>query len=223
MKTIRVLLVDDHALFRSGVAGLLREQPDFELAGEARDGREALERAKDLMPDVILMDVYMPEVGGLEATRKIKESLPYVTIVMLTVSEEEDDLFEAIKAGAHGYLLKNTEPEELLRSLRDVFQGEAPISKRVATKLLDEFARLNRGDSRKEQDNLSPREREVLEHLTTGATNKEIASSLFVSENTVKNHLKNILEKLHLHNRVHAAAYALRKGLTPDRKPADSG
>ena len=223
MKTIRVLLVDDHALFRSGVAGLLREQPDFELAGEARDGREALERANDLMPDVILMDVYMPEVGGLEATRKIKDSLPYVKIVMLTVSEEEGDLFEAIKAGAHGYLLKNIEPKELLRSLRDVFQGEAPISKRAATKLLDEFARLSRGDSRKEQDNLSPREREVLEHLTTGATNKEIASSLCISENTVKNHLKNILAKLHLQNRVQAAAYALRKGLTQDRKSANSG
>jgi len=223
VKTIRVLLVDDHALFRSGVAGLLREQPDFELAGEARDGREALERANDLMPDVILMDVYMPEVGGLEATRKIKDSLPYVKIVMLTVSEEEGDLFEAIKAGAHGYLLKNIEPKELLRSLRDVFQGEAPISKRAATKLLDEFARLSRGDSRKEQDNLSPREREVLEHLTTGATNKEIASSLCISENTVKNHLKNILAKLHLQNRVQAAAYALRKGLTQDRKSANSG
>ena len=175
----------------------------------------ALEKSKELMPDVILMDVYMQEMGGLEATRQIKEVLPYVKIVMLTVSEEDQDLFEAIKAGAHGYLLKKIEPERLFQNLRGVIQGVAPISRTAATKLLDEFARLARSGSEEahRQEKLSPREREVLELLTQGATNKEIAASLGISENTVKNHLKNILEKLHLQNRVQAATYALREGL----------
>lgn len=221
MEAIRVMLVDDHTLFRSGVASLLRQQADFEVVGEAGNGEEAIEKAGTLMPDVILMDVYMPHMGGLEATRRIKESLPYVKIVMLTFSDEDKDLFEAIKAGAHGYLMKKIEPEELIRNLRGVCQGEAPISRSTATKLLDEFARVTRGGAQESrpQEKLSPREQEVLELLTTGATNKEIASSLGISENTVKNHLKNILEKLHLQNRVQAAAYALREGLVPDHTP----
>ncbi len=215
MEAVRVFLVDDHTLFRSGVAGILRQQEDFEVVGEAGDGQEALEKVRDVMPDIILMDVYMPEMGGLEATRRIKEVLPYVKIVMLTFSEEDEDLFEAIKVGAHGYLLKKIDPQELLRRLRGVLQGEAPISQNAATKLLGEFARLSQSgvQETRSQQKLSPREREVLELLTEGATNKEIASSLGISENTVKNHLKNILEKLHLHNRVQAAAYALREGL----------
>ena len=219
METIRVLLVDDHPLFRSGVASLLRQQVDFEVGGEAQDGEEALEKAKELMPDVMLMDVYMPGMGGLEATRRIKELLPYVKIVMLTVSEEDKDLFEAIKAGAHGYLLKKIEPAEFFRALRGVFHGEAPISRAAATKILAEFARLARRGSQgaNPQEKVSPREREVLELLTKGATNKEIAATLTISENTVKNHLKNILEKLHLENRVQAAAYAFREGLIRDR------
>jgi DNA-binding NarL/FixJ family response regulator len=173
------------------------------------------------MPDIILMDVYMPKMGGLEATRRIKEVLPYVKIVMLTASEEDKDLFEAIKAGAHGYLLKKIEPQDLFQNLRGVFLGEAPMSRSTATKLLDEFARLSQSDPvwARPQEKVSPREREVLELLTQGATNKEIASCLGISENTVKNHLKNILEKLHLENRVQAAAYALRQGLTQDQKP----
>ena len=221
METIRVLLVDDHALFRSGVASLLRQEPGFEVVGEADNGLEALEKAQELMPDVILMDIYMPEIGGLEATRRIKALLPYVKIVILTVSEEEADLFEAIKAGAHGYLLKHIEPAEFFRNLRGVFRGEAPLSRTAAAKLLKEFARLAQGvpDAVSPQEKLSPREQEVLELLTQGATNKEIASSLNISENTVKNHLKNILEKLHLENRVQAATYALRTGLVRDPQP----
>lgn len=219
METIKVLLVDDHILFRSGVASILHQQEDIEVVGEAQNGKEALEKARELMPDVILMDVYMPEMGGLEATRRIKEVLPYVKIVMLTFSEEDEDLFEAIKAGAHGYLLKKIEPGDLLRNLKGVLQGEAPLSQSAATRLLGEFARLSRSGSQKArpQEKLSPREREVLELLTEGATNKEIASSLGISENTVKNHLKNILEKLHLQNRVQAAAYALREGLVHEQ------
>jgi DNA-binding NarL/FixJ family response regulator len=216
---MRILLVDDHALFRSGVAGLLRQQAGFQVVGEAEDGAEALEKARELMPDVILMDVYMPGMGGLEATRRIKEVLPYVKIVMLTVSEEDKDVFDAVKAGAHGYLVKKIEPEAFFRTLRGVFRGQAPISRTTAAKILAEFARQARrgpGDASPE-GRLSPREQEVLELLTKGATNKEIAASLGISNNTVKNHLKNILEKLHLQNRVQAAAYALREGLARDR------
>ena len=220
MEPIRVLLVDDHALFRSGVAGLLRGRRDFEVVGEAHNGDEALEKAKELMPDLILMDIYMPGMSGVEATHRIKQVLPYVKIVMLTVSQEDKDLFDAIKAGAHGYLEKKIEPEAFLRILRGVFQGEAPISRSTATKILDEFARMSRADREKArpEEQLSPRELEVLKLLTTGATNKEIGSALGIAENTVKNHLKNILEKLHLENRVQAATFALRSGLTRPEK-----
>lgn len=219
MEAMRILLVDDHALFRAGVAGLLRQQVGFQVVGEAEDGEEALEKAKELMPDLILIDLYMPGMGGLEATRRIKEVLPSVKIVVLTVSEEDRDVFEAVKAGAHGYLLKKIESEAFFRTLRGVFRGEAPISRATATKILAEFARQTcrgAGDA-SPPGGLSPREQEVLEVLTRGATNKEIAASLGISGDTVKNHLKNILKKLHLGNRVQAAAYALREGLRRDR------
>jgi len=167
------------------------------------------------MPDIILMDIQMPECDGLEATRRIKEVLPYAKIVILTVSEEDLTLFEAIKAGAQGYLLKKIDPEDLFEMLRGVSRGEAPISKATASKILSEYAKQRQQQPSKKNlgDTLTPREREVLEHLTEGATNKEIASGLFISENTVKNHLRNILEKLHLQNRVQVVAYALREGL----------
>ncbi len=220
MEPIRVLLVDDHALFCAGVAGLLGAQVDLEVVGEAGDGEEALAKAKELMPDVILMDLFMPGMSGLEATRRISEAFPYVKIVVLTVSEEDEDVFEAIKAGAHGYLVKKIQPEPLIQAVRGAFRGEAPISRATATKILKEFGRLARSGPGREplHQNLSPREREVLERLVKGATNKEIASSLTISENTVKNHLKNILEKLHLENRVQAATYALREGLISPTK-----
>lgn len=219
MEAMRILLVDDHALFRAGVAGLLRQQVGFQVVGEAEDGEEALEKAKELMPDLILLDLYMPGMGGLEATRRIKEVLPSVKIVILTVSEEDRDVFEAVKAGAHGYLLKKIESEAFFRTLRGVSRGEAPISRATATKILAEFARQTcrgAGDA-SPPGGLSPREQEVLEVLSRGATNKEIAASLGISGDTVKNHLKNILKKLHLGNRVQAAAYALREGRRRDR------
>lgn len=218
MDVLKVLLVDDHALFRSGVAGLLQRRDDFDVVGEARDGEEALTKAVELMPDVILMDIYMPRCNGLEATRRIKEIVPHTKIVILTVSEEDHTLFEAIKSGAHGYLLKNIEPQDLFDMLRGVSQGEAPISRATAAKILDELARRGREAPASSQlkDRLTQREREVLTFLTRGATNKEIAASLCISENTVKNHLRNILEKLHLENRVQAAAFALREGLIPE-------
>lgn len=218
MEPMRILLVDDHGLFRSGIASLLGKQPGLEVVGEASNGEEALQKGKELMPDLILMDVYMPGMGGLEATRRLKEALPYVTIIMLTVSEDDKDLFEAIKAGAQGYLLKNLDPDEFFRTLRGAHRGEAPISKMMANKILAEFTRLSKGARETpSHERLSPREREVLELLTKGETNKEIAVSLGISENTVKNHLKNILEKLHLENRVQAATYALKADLFPDK------
>ncbi len=223
MNPIRVLLVDDHALFRKGIASILAGERGFEVVGEAGDGREALERARDLMPDVILMDIFMPGVNGLEATRRIKEALPYVKIVMLTVSEEDQNLFEAIKSGAQGYLLKKIEPQELFAMLRGVVQGDAPISRAMAGKILAEFARQARrpAPTAPAGAHLSAREREVLELVTQGKSNKEIAAALAIAENTVKNHLKNILEKLHLENRVQAATFALREGLV-DRPPGKS-
>jgi DNA-binding NarL/FixJ family response regulator len=214
---MRILLVDDHILFRKGIASLLDSQPDFEVVGEADDGCQALEKARELMPDLILMDITMPRCNGREATRLIKQEMPYVKIVMLTVSDEDEDLFDAIRNGAIGYLLKNLKPEELFEMLRGISRGEAPISRLMASKILREFARpstvLTGSSASGTKDGLTAREREVLQLVTVGMTNKEIAANLHIAENTVKNHLRNILEKLHLQNRAQAAAYAIREGL----------
>lgn len=215
MRKIRILLVDDHTLFRKGLVSLLATQDDIEVVGEAFNGNEALKIARELMPDLILMDIWMPECDGLEATKKIKEEIPYVKIVMLTVSDDDYSLFEAIKSGAQGYLLKNLEPEELFNLIRGIFHGEAPISRSLAARILDEFATKTRGDNRFSSitPRLTQREKEVLRLLVNGASNKQIASSLNITENTVKNHLRNIMEKLHLHNRVQVAVYAVKKGI----------
>ena len=213
---IRVLLVDDHPLFRKGIASLLTGEPGFEVVGEAGDGLQAVALAKELMPDVIVMDVNMPRASGLDATRQITEALPYVKIVMLTVSEDDQDLFDAVRCGAHGYLLKRIEPKALFDTLRGVMRGEASISRMMAAKLMGEIRRdaANRtGSGANPNPALSPREIGVLELVTEGKSNKEIAATLGIAENTVKNHLKNILEKLRLENRVQAATFALREGL----------
>jgi two-component system nitrate/nitrite response regulator NarL len=213
MNPIRVLLVDDHALFRKGVAELLSTEPDFELVGEAGDGIRAVEMARELMPDVILMDISMPGIDGLEATRRIKAEIPYVRIIILTVSESDHSLFDAIKSGAQGYLLKNVQPEALLETLNGVVRGEASISGAMAARLLQDLARESRPASPPPAPpaRLTQREQEVLRLVSQGKSNKEIASALNIAENTVKNHLKNILEKLHLENRVQAATFALRR------------
>lgn len=217
MTRIRVLLADDHTLFRRALANLLAAEPDFEVVGEAGDGMQALAMALESMPDVILMDLSMPVMDGLEATRQIKAQIPYAKIVMLTVSDQEQNLFEAVKAGAVGYLLKKIEPRALASALRGVAIGEASVSRLMAARLLSEFARQanERGCA---SASLSSRECEVLDGVARGKSNKEIAAALAISDNTVKNHLKNILEKLHLENRVQAATYALRTGLV---KPPD--
>ncbi|HIC90264.1 MAG TPA: response regulator transcription factor [Anaerolineae bacterium] len=215
MEPISVLLVDDHTLFRDGLASLLRTRPTVEVVGGAADGEEALRLARELLPDLVLMDVRMSGMGGLEATRRLKAELPEVKVVMLTMSEDDQDLFESIKAGAQGYILKNTPAEELFGFIERVFAGQAPISGLMAAKMLGEFARPSALSGRGEFpcEKLSDREREVLQRVAEGASNREIAMALSISENTVKKHLRNILAKLHLRNRVEAAVYAVQRGL----------
>ena len=221
---MRVILADDHALFRAGLASLLKAW-GMEVVGQAANGIEALELARRLRPELMLMDVGMSPCNGLEATRAIKAELPEVKIVIVTVSEDEQDLFEAIKSGAEGYLLKGMSEEEFGATLTRVTAGEPGLSPSLAVKILDEFARLGREPAANPagpEDELTEREREVLRHVAEGETNREIASALFISENTVSFHMKHILTKLHLKNRAHAAAFAVRAGLADDTSPAVS-
>ena len=218
MKTLHILLVDDHILFRKGVAAVIASHPDLQVVGEAGDGFEAIERARELVPDVILMDVNMPHCTGLEAAKFIKQEMPHVRIIMLTVSETDHDLFTAIKNGAEGYLLKNLEPQQLFEMLDCVQRGEAAVSGSLAAKILNEFRRpdKNAHPSPGTRNELTSREIQVLELIVQGQTNREIAAALSIAEDTVKIHLRNILEKLHLQNRIQAAVYAVRQGLVPE-------
>jgi two-component system NarL family response regulator len=211
---MKVLLVDDQVLFRKGVRALLEAEEDIQIVSEASNGQEAVDKVKAFRPGVVLMDIHMPVCGGVEATRLIKAEHPEVKVVILTVSDDDDDLFEAIKAGAEGYLLKDLRPEELIQMLRSVAADEAPVSPAIASKLLGEFRRRPRDEaSQPSGPELTSREREVLQLVAEGLSNAEIGLKLCVVEGTVKNHLHNILEKLHLHNRVQAAAYAMRAGI----------
>jgi len=212
---MRLVLAEDHALFRAGIASLLRAW-GHEVVGEAGNGLEALELVRRLRPELVLMDITMPECNGLEATRLIKAESPDTRIVIVTVSDQEEDLFEAVKSGAEGYLLKDLDEGELESTLNALENGEPALSPRLAAKILEEFARLRSESSRREderRDDLTAREREVLLLVAEGSTNKEIAASLFLSEHTVNFHVKNILSKLHLRNRAQAVAYAIRTGL----------
>ncbi len=221
---MRTLLVDDHALFRDGVASLLLAW-GHEVVGQASNGSEAIEMVETTNPDVILMDVRMPKVSGLEATAEIKARHPEVAIVMLTVSEEEADLFRAIKAGAQGYLLKNLEAPQLRTMLEGVARGEPAITPGTAARIIDEFLMSPGGGATARTQKLTEREVGVLRLVTEGLRNREIAKELGISENTVKFHLKNIVEKLHAQNRAELAARAVREGLVPDlpREPSSDG
>ncbi len=213
---MRVVIADDHALFRDGIRSLL-EAHGIEVAGEARNGREAIEQTRRLRPDVVLMDLNMPELTGLAATRLISAEQSDVKVVILTASEDDADLFEAIKSGAQGYLFKNLASDEFFRLLDGVARGEPALTSSLARKLLGEFARPAAPGGRTEADGtqaLTEREREVLDLLVQGVTsNRELADRLVVSENTVKYHLRNILDKLHVQNRTQVVAYAVRHGL----------
>jgi len=220
---MRVLLADDHTLFRAGIASLL-EAWGMEIVGQASDGAEAVALARATHPDLILMDITMPGCNGLEATRLIKTELPDVKIVMVTVSDHDSDVFEAIKGGAEGYLLKDMSQEEFSTTLERIASGKPALSGELAVRVLDEFTRRSQDPDEPAgaEDDLTDREREVLTLLADGATNREIAARLVISENTVSYHVKNILAKLHLKNRAHAAAYAVRSGLGTE-PPAERG
>jgi two-component system NarL family response regulator len=215
-QVIRVVIADDQALFRRGILGVLASEADIDVVAEAEDGEDVITKSEELAPDVVLMDVRMPRVNGIEAARKIREILPSTKILMLTVSDEEDDLYEAVKAGANGYLLKEISVEEVASAIHSVMQGQSLISPSMASKLLSEFNSLARQAAEKEQlpaPVLTARELEVLKLVARGMSNKDVADQLYISENTVKNHVRNILEKLHLHSRMEAVMYAVRKRL----------
>ena len=211
---MRILIADDHSLFRDGLRSLLQAQ-GHEVVGEARNGREAVELARTLRPEFVLMDVSMPELNGVEATRAITAELPGVKVLMLTASEHNETLFDAIKAGAEGYLLKNLEADDFFSLLDRAAQGEPALTPELARKLLQEFAKPQAETKPKENpDKLTSREREVLELMVEGVTsNRQLARRLDLSENTVKFHVRNILDKLRLHNRAEAVGYALRNKL----------
>jgi len=215
-QALRVLIVDDHALFRRGLQMVLKQEDDIDVVGEAGGGHEAVGKAQELMPDVILMDVRMPRRSGIEATQQIKDLMPHVKILMLTISDEEADLYDAIKAGASGYLLKEISIDEVADAIRSVWQGQSRISPSMASKLLTEFAAMSKRADERQQlpaPRLTDREMEVLKLVAQGLNNRDIAKELFISENTVKNHIRNILEKLHLHSRMEAVVYAVREKL----------
>jgi len=208
------LLVDDNTLLRGSLAELIGLWRKGATIVEASDGEEAVEKARRTHPAIVLMDIRMPRCDGIEATRRIKAELPQTKIIMLTVSNEDEDLFEAISSGAHGYLLKNLRPEELFEMLEGALRGEAVIAPAMAQRILQAFVSQahRRTEFGEAQAELSPREIEVLELASEGATNKDIAARLYISVGTVKNHIHNILEKLHLKNRAQIAAYnRLRK------------
>lgn len=216
MKSIRILIVDDHTLLRSGIKLALQRYEGFEVVGEAGDGLEGIKRAKQLKPDVVLLDLHMPGTNGLEALRVLVEDVPETQVIMLTVSEDAEDLLETLRAGARGYLLKNIDTEFLLESIRRAARGESVMSPQIAHKLADSLrappkdnvvvAEVNPGK-------LSPREREIIVMLAHGASNKEIAQVLNLSESTIKIHVQGILRKLNIAKRVQAAVYAVAHGL----------
>jgi NarL family two-component system response regulator LiaR len=208
---IRVLIVDDHAIVRKGLRALLRNLPDIEVVGEAEDGWEAIAAVEKRDPDVVLMDLLMPELDGIEATRRIIDDRPDTRILVLTSFAGEDEIFPAIKAGALGYHLKDSSPEELVQAIRQVHRGESSLHPLIARKVLQELSRPS-GDP-PTPDPLTPREVQVLRLVAQGQSNQQIADQLVISETTVRTHVSNILGKLHLASRTQAALYALREGL----------
>lgn len=213
--TIRTLIVDDHPVFREGLAALLATRKDFEVVGEAGNGEQALQRARELTPDLMLMDIRMPVMSGLEATRRLKTELPDVCIVMFTVSEDDEDLFEAVRAGAQGYILKNLASPQVLELVARAAAGEVAFTPAMASRALELWGR----GATPQLERLSVRERQVLEELVKGASNVGIADALGLSESTVRFHLRNILSKLHAHSRTEAAVQAISRGIVspPDK------
>jgi two-component system nitrate/nitrite response regulator NarL len=215
MNVIRVLIIDDHTLFRSGIRLLLERQEGFEVVGEAGDGLDGAKRAKTLKPDVVLLDLHMPGTSGLAAIPLLLEEAPQAQIVMLTVSEDAEDLIDAMRAGACGYLLKNIDTDFLLDSIRRAANGESVMSPQMAVRVADAIRKPQNNNLNATSDSVefSPREREVIIKLARGGSNKDIARSLNMAESTVKIHVQSILRKLNLSSRVQAAVYAVEHGL----------
>ena len=217
---IRILLIDDHSLFRSGVRLLLQRQPDFEVVAEAADGVEGIKRAKEFQPDVILLDLNMPGLSGLETLQLLVQDVPRSNVVILTVSEEADELSQALRDGARGYLVKNIDAEALTTAIRRAASGEPVIADNMTAKLVDRFreqaAQSNGAAAGGERTRLTAREREIVQCLAHGASNKVIARQLDIAESTVKIHVQNILKKLNLTSRVQVAVYAVEHGLVSD-------
>ena len=211
-ETISVLIVDDHAVVREGLRALITIKPGMEVVGEAADGEQAVQRARSLRPDVILLDMVMPRKNGIEAITEIKQENPEARILVLTSFADDAQVFPAIKAGALGYLLKDSSPQELLQAIRDVYQGKSSLHPNIALKLIQELNRPAQ-DLPPTEEPLTERELEVLRLVAQGLPNQEISEILVISERTVGTHVSNILGKLHLANRTQAALYALRRGL----------
>ena len=211
---IRVLLADDHAIVRSGVRALLATEPDIEVIAEVGDGAAAVDQANALRPDVVLMDLVMPKLSGIEATRQIAATLPGTRVLVLTSFAADEDVFPAIKAGALGYLLKDSGPEELVRAIHQVHRGEPSLEPSIARKVLLELSHPRKEHQPLTEDPLTEREVEVLRLVAQGCSNKDIAARLSVTELTARTHVSNILGKLHLASRTQAALYALQKGIT---------
>lgn len=219
---IRVLLVDDQPLFRCAIATLLDQQTDMRVVGEAGNGLEALDLAFRLRPDVVVMDVEMPVLDGVEAARRMREQLPHVKVVMLTVSDDDEDLLTAIRLGVRGYLLKDLRPEELYEMIRAVARDETPVSPSLVSRLVAELRDplpAHTPDAPAPEDSLSHRELEILQLVARGLSNKEIGATLSITEGTVKNHVHNALHKLQMENRIQAAAYIVRRGLARPEDP----
>ena len=214
MEAIKSLIVDDHTVVRDGLSVMLGRQPDFTVVGEAGNGLIAVERARELHPDVILMDLRMPELDGVEAMRRIREEDPEARFIVLTTFDSDEYIFDAIDAGAKGYLLKDASRDELFHAVRTVHRGESLIEPGVAAKVLNRLAQLSRRGSRSDPAHiLSEREVEVLQRMASGAANKDIAESLSISESTVKTHVTNIFQKLDVNHRTEAVTQALQRGI----------
>ena len=218
--TIRVLIVDDDALMRAGLRGVLSNDDAIEVVGEADDGRDAVYRARLLQPDVVLMDVRMPDLDGISATRELLAAFPEVKVVILTTFEQDDYIFGALSAGASGFLLKRTKPEDLVAGLHTIAAGDSLLSPSVTSRVIERMARQPAPDSARNTrlDELTAREREVLELLAGGLSNGEIAESLVIEESTVKTHVKRVLSKLDVRDRVQAVIFAYEAGLVPPRQ-----
>ncbi|WP_274364378.1 response regulator [Paenibacillus thermotolerans] len=214
MMRYRVLIADDHPMARKAIQSLLESDASFELIGEAADGLQAVELCGKLQPEVVLMDINMPHLHGLEATRRIKTMYPYIKVVMLTVSDDVADLFTALQFGAQGYLLKNMDPIDWTAYLQALLDENSEVSRKLADRLFHQFKSAGKTKEDPEPSVLTLREQEIIYYVAKGETNRQIADRLTISENTVKNHLKNILDKLSLDNRVQLTSYAVRNGLT---------